>query len=91
MELLAAEDPSSKESAQESSKEPTPALNDPQLSFQIMGGLPADLDWKQSLLELRSERERLVRVVRYLQQVIDQLDGSPDQRAEVRRAASGTA
>ena len=63
-----------------SRKEPAPAFSGPQLSFQIAAKLPPDLAWKQSLLELRSERERLVRVRRYLQQLIDHLEHAPEQR-----------
>ena len=74
MELLASKDPSS--------REPAPTFSDAQVSFQIMAALPADVSWKQGLLELRSERERLVRVIRYLQRVIAYLErGAPDPPA----------
>lgn len=53
---------------------------DAPLSFQIMADLPAEPAWEQSLLELRSERERLVRVVRYLQQLIGLVQRSPAHR-----------
>ena len=72
MELLELEDPSS--------KKPPPEPGGRQLSFQIMAELRADLGRKQSLLELRSERERLLRVVAYLQQLIDYLEPAPAQR-----------
>jgi Lon protease-like protein len=36
------------------------------LSFRLMGPLPIDLEFKQTLLPLRSERERLERVAEYL-------------------------
>jgi len=85
MKLNESEDPSSQESLEESLKESLkgsgPTVSDPQLSFQIMADLPADLDWKQGLLELRSERERLVRVIRYLRQLVDYLERTPDQPA----------
>jgi Lon protease-like protein len=68
------------ESDEPPSKEPPSALTDEQLSFQIMAELPAELDWKQNLLELRSERERLVRVSAYLQQWIEFLEREPEQR-----------
>ncbi len=74
------------ESAGRSRQEPAPAFDDQQLSFQIMAALRVDLGWKQSLLELRSERERLVRLIRYLQQLIDYLERTPDQRAPAGRA-----
>lgn len=38
----------------------------PCLSFAVVGPLPIDLDFKQTLLPLRSERERLERVAEYL-------------------------
>jgi Lon protease-like protein len=38
----------------------------PSLSFALIGPLPVDLDFKQTLLPMRSERERLERVVEYL-------------------------
>ncbi|MBI3935299.1 MAG: LON peptidase substrate-binding domain-containing protein [Acidobacteria bacterium] len=78
MELLEVED--------ELSKGTSPALNDPQLSFQMMAELPADLSWKQSLLSLRSERERLIRVNLYLQEWIDHLEGSPGQQPPAGKA-----
>ena len=71
MELLELED--------SSSKNPPPEPSGQQLSFQIMAELRADLGRKQSLLELRSERERLARVVPYLQQLIDYLERAPAQ------------
>lgn len=44
--------------------QPDPQI--PDLSFRIMGPLPLDLEFKQTLLPLRSERERLERVAEYL-------------------------
>ena len=54
--------------------EPRPTAADPQLSFRMMAGLPADLGWKQELLELRSERERLTRVIRFFEQLLQHLE-----------------
>jgi Lon protease-like protein len=54
-----------------------PAAGHPQLSFHLMDGLPADADWKQALLELRVERERLVRVVLHLQRLIQYMEDDP--------------
>jgi len=71
--------------------QPRPTAGDAQLSFRLMAGLPAELGWKQDLLELRSERERLTRVMRYFEQLLEHLQGNPEQspqRAGV--AASGT-
>ncbi len=59
---------------------PYPTASDTQLSYRMMAGLPADLTWKQSLLELRSERERLIQVVPFLEKFIEYLETSPDQR-----------
>jgi len=60
---------------------PSPVITDMQLSYRMVAGLPASLDWKQSLLELRSERERLDQVIRYFEQLIKSLQppGSPRQ------------
>jgi Lon protease-like protein len=46
-----------------------PDAGDPQLSFAIAGRLPAELAFRQSLLPLRSESERLRRVILHLQQL----------------------
>jgi Lon protease-like protein len=55
-------------------KDPEPAISDTQLSYRMMGRLPADLEWKQELLELRSERERLDLVVSYFEKLIEFLE-----------------
>ena len=68
------------ESEDRSRKEPAPAFGEQQLSFQIASELPPDLTWKQNLLEMRSERERLIRVLRYLRQLIDHVEQAPEQR-----------
>jgi len=56
-----------------------PRIADTQLSYRLMAGVPAELPWQQSLLELRSETERLDRVVSYLQKLIDFLEAAPDK------------
>lgn len=43
------------------------------LSFRVTGPLPLDLDFKQLLLTLRSETERLQKVVEYFQHLIVRL------------------
>ena len=43
------------------------------LSFRLAASLPLDLDFKQQLLSLRSETERLRRVIRALQRLIPHL------------------
>lgn len=82
MELLGSRDPSL--------KEPAPPVSEAQVSFQIMAGLPASLGWRQGLLELRSERERLVRVIGYLQQLIAYWERAPERRAPDHRPPPGT-
>ena len=64
--------------------EPRPTANDAQLSFRLMAGVPAELNWKQELLEVRSESERLAGVTRYFEQLLEHLenpDKSDPQRA----------
>jgi len=58
----------------QSLQEPSPVITDTQLSYRMMAGLPADIAWKQSLLELRSERARLDRVMRYFEQLLEHLE-----------------
>jgi Lon protease-like protein len=43
------------------------------LSFYLAGSLPLDLDFKQKLLAIRSERERLQAVVTYLEGILPSL------------------
>jgi Lon protease-like protein len=45
----------------------------PQLSFRLAGSLPLDLDFKQNLLGLKSEQERLQTVISYLQTILPNL------------------
>ena len=60
----------SAERAGEASPAPeVPEKDDPQLSFQIAARLPLDLAFRQTLLQLRSERERLDRVISYLKKL----------------------
>jgi Lon protease-like protein len=49
---------------------PAPAIDDPQLSFQIASRVPLDLPFRQTLLQLRSEGERLDRTISYLQKML---------------------
>lgn len=65
--------------------EPRPTVNDSQLSFRLMAGVPAELAWKQELLELRSEQERLTRVIRYFEQLLEHLE-NPGQGPSPGRA-----
>ena len=45
----------------------------PYLSFQLASGLPVDLDFKQALLEMRSEEERLRVLLDYYAKIIPKL------------------
>jgi Lon protease-like protein len=56
----------------------SPGLTDAQLSYRVIAGMPADLPLQQSLLELRSERERIDQVIGYLQKLIGFLE-APDK------------
>ena len=56
----------------------------PQLSFQLAAALPLDLDFKQTLLGMRSEPERLKSVVEYYQTLLPRM-----RRAVKARKTSG--
>ncbi|OFV96770.1 MAG: hypothetical protein A3F68_10950 [Acidobacteria bacterium RIFCSPLOWO2_12_FULL_54_10] len=56
------------------------SVSDPSLSFAILSDIPASLSLRQSLLELKSENERLMRVAGFMQQLIELLESSPDQK-----------
>ena len=43
------------------------------LSFYLAGSLPLDLDFKQKLLAMRSERERILAVAAYLESILPNL------------------
>jgi hypothetical protein len=43
------------------------------LSFYLAGSLPLDLDFKQKLLSLRSELERLSQLISYFENIIPNL------------------
>jgi len=44
-----------------------------QLSFQLAGSLPLDLDFKQTLLGLKSENERMTGLIEYYQAILPNL------------------
>jgi Lon protease-like protein len=50
----------------EAEVEEPPDAQDSQLSYQIMARLPADLNFKQTMLKSRSENERLTEVITFL-------------------------
>jgi Lon protease-like protein len=54
------------------------------LSFYLAGSLPLDLDFKQKLLELRSEKIRIATLVEYLDAILPKI-----RRASRARTASG--
>jgi hypothetical protein len=44
-----------------------------ELSFYLAGSLPLDLDFKQNLLAMRSESERILAVATYLESILPNL------------------
>jgi Lon protease-like protein len=56
----------------------------PCLSFQIAGALPIDLDFKQALLDIRSENERLLGLVEFFEAIMPKL-----KKASRRREKAG--
>jgi Lon protease-like protein len=58
-----------------------PSSTDPSLlSFSIAGSLPLDLDFKQKLLSLRSEPERLTLLISYLETILPNLRRAANAR-----------
>jgi len=57
----------------------------PQLAFRIAGSLPLDLDFKQNLLGMSSESERMQTVVAYLETILPNLR----RTLHVRKKAGG--
>ena len=66
---------------------PPPETNDPQLAFQIVSRLPVDLAFRQTLLQMRSEAERLDRTISYLQKMAVRLTRLA--RAQAKAGANG--
>ena len=64
--------------------EPTPAEVN-QLSFRLAGPLPLDLDFKQTLLTMRSEAERLRALISYFETILPSIKRS----VMVRQKAGG--
>lgn len=62
-----------------------PERNLPQLSYSLAGSLPIDLDFKQALLAMRSESDRITALVEFYQQVLPKLK----RAARVREKAGG--
>ena len=59
--------------------------NDPELSFHVAGKLPIDLDFKQSLLVMKTETERLQAVIGFFENILPNLR----RTLHVRRTAGG--
>jgi Lon protease-like protein len=49
------------------------SADSPALSFRLAGSLPLDLDFKQQLLELRSENRRISALIEYLEIILPKL------------------
>jgi len=60
------------------------AADDATLSFHLAGSLPLDLDFKQKLLGMRSEGERMQAVAAYLEKILPNL-----RRAALAREKAG--
>jgi Lon protease-like protein len=63
----------------------TDATDESQLSFNLAGSLPLDLDFKQTLLGIRSEAERLRALISFFETVLPGLR----RAAQVRRTSGG--
>ena len=66
-----------------------PASTDTQLSYRLIAGVPAELDWQQHLLELRSEHERLTLVVHYFEELIKKLESDPNEHGAPNQKIAG--
>lgn len=60
-------------------------IEDPQLSFNLVGPLPLDLDFKQTLLGMKSEAERMRAVISYFEALLPNLR----RTVRVRQKAGG--
>ena len=60
-------------------------LQESQLSFRLAGALPLDLDFKQTMLGMKSEAERLHGLISYFETILPNLR----RAAHVRRIAGG--
>ncbi len=60
-------------------------IGDSQLSFRLIGSLPLDLDFKQTLLGLKSEAERMQAIISYLEAILPNLR----RTVRVRQKAGG--
>jgi Lon protease-like protein len=62
-----------------------PSTMKERLSFHLAGSLPLDLDFKQSLLAMKSEPERLQAIISFFEAILPTMRRS----VQVRRKASG--
>ncbi len=60
-------------------------VNEQELSFHLAGSLPLDLDFKQSLLGMKSEPERLQAVITFFENILPNVR----RTMHVRRKAGG--
>jgi Lon protease-like protein len=63
----------------------TPEADDPHLTFSLAASLPLDLDFKQTLLGLRSETERTAALLKYYEAMVPKLH----RAVTVRKRAGG--
>lgn len=73
LQLLPQDEQEEEGQSKEGREKPSPGSAHPLLSFRVAGPLPLDLDFKQLLLTMRSESERLERVVEYFQRLLPRL------------------
>ena len=50
-----------------------PEANTPQLSFHLVAAMPLDLDFKQNLLAMRSETERIATIIEYYEALLPRM------------------
>ena len=62
--------------------EQPPDWSAPELSFQLMSRLPADLEWKQALLQMRLEEQRLAETISYLKNLLRDPTRAANTRAK---------
>jgi Lon protease-like protein len=60
-------------------------VKEAQLSFNLVGSLPLDLDFKQTLLGMKSESERLLAAISYFEAILPNLR----RTVQIRRRAGG--
>jgi Lon protease-like protein len=62
-----------------------PDASDPLLSYELAAAVPIDLDFKQALLSMRAEPDRLTALIEFYQQVLPKLH----RASQVREKAGG--